>query len=67
MNFLNIIPKLSKVTFDFFGNLLQTSLIVFKSTNRPTKAKKAIIAVFSVVVLTTIAYSGINYLSEQIS
>ena len=66
LNFLNIIPKLGKVTFDFFGNLFTDVFnSIYNQQIDPQKAKKAIIAVFSVVVLTTIAYSGINYLSES--
>ena len=65
LNFLNIIPKLGKVIYEFFGNLF-TELFhgIYEQQIEPQKAKKAIIAIASVAVVATIAFSGINYLSK---
>ena len=66
LNFLNIIPKLGKVIYEFFGNLF-TELFhgIYEQQIEPQKAKKAIIAIASVAVVATIAFSGINYLSKN--
>ena len=66
LNFLNIIPKLGKVIYEFFGNLF-TELFhgIYEKQIEPQKAKKAIIAIASVAVVATIAFSGINYLSNN--
>ena len=66
LNFLNIIPKLGKVIYEFFGNLF-TELFhgIYKQQIEPQKAKKVIIAIASVAVVATIAFSGINYLSNN--
>ena len=64
LNFLNIIPKLGKVIYEFFGNLF-TDLFhgIYKQQIEPQKAKRVIIAIASVAVVTTITFSGINYFS----
>ena len=66
LNFLNIIPKLGTVIYEFFGNLL-TDLFhgIYKQQIEPQKAKTVIIAIASVAVLSTIIFSGINYLSDN--
>ena len=66
LNFLNIIPKLGKVTYEFFGNLF-TELFhgIYKQQIEPQKAKKVMIAIASVAVVATIAFSGINYFSDN--
>ena len=66
LNFLNIIPKLGSVIFEFFGNLF-TELFhgIYKQQIEPQKAKRVIIAIASVAVVATIAFSGINYFSES--
>ena len=66
LNFLNIIPKLGKVIYEFFGNLF-TELFhgIYEQQIEPQKAKKVIIAIASVAVVATIAFSGINYLSNN--
>ena len=66
LNFLNIIPKLGKVTFEFFGSLF-TDLFhgIYKQQIEPQKAKKVMIAIASVTVIATVAFSGINYLSDN--
>ena len=66
LNFLNIVPKLGSVIFEFFGNLF-TELFhgIYKQQIEPQKAKRVIIAIASVAVVATIAFSGINYFSES--
>ncbi len=66
LNFLNIIPKLGTVIYEFFGNLL-TDLFhgIYKQQFEPKKAKIVIAAIASVAVMITIAFSGINYFSEK--
>ena len=66
LNFLNIIPKLGKVIYEFFGNLF-TELFhgIYEQQIEPQKAKKVMIAIASVAVVATIAFSGINYLSDN--
>ena len=66
LNFLNIIPKLGKVIFEFFGALF-TDLFhgIYKQQIEPHKAKKVIIAIATVTIVTTIAFSGVNYFSEN--
>ena len=66
LNFLNIIPKLGKVIYEFFGNLF-TDLFhgIYEQQFEPQKAKRVIIAIVSVAVLATIAFSGINYFSSN--
>ena len=65
LNFLNIIPKLGNVIFEFFANLF-TDLFhgIYKQQFEPQKAKKVLIVISSVVVVTTIAFSGYNYFSD---
>ncbi len=64
LNFLNIIPKLGEVIYEFFKNLL-TDLFhgIYKQQFEPQKAKRVIIVIASVAVIATIAFSGINYFS----
>ena len=64
LNFLNIIPKLGKVVFEFFSNLF-TDLFhgIYNQQIEPQKAKKIIIAFASIAVIATVAFSGINYFS----
>ena len=66
LNFLNIIPKLGKVVFEFFGNLF-TDLFhgIYKQQIEPQKAKRGIIAIASVIVITSIVFSGISYFSDS--
>ena len=66
LNFLNIIPKLGKVVYEFFGDLF-TDLFhgIYKQQIEPQKAKKVIIAIASIAVIATISFSGINYFSES--
>ena len=64
LNFLNIIPKLGKVIYESFGNLF-TDLFhgIYKQQFEPQKAKKVIIALASVSIVMTVAFSGLNYFS----
>ena len=65
LNFLNIIPKLGTVIFEFFANLF-TDLFhgIYKQQIEPQKAKRVMIAIASVAVVATISFSGINYFSD---
>ena len=64
LNFLNIIPKLGKVIYVFFGNLF-TDLFhgIYTQQIQPQKAKKVIIGLAAFTVITTGIYGGINYFS----
>ncbi len=66
LNFLNIIPKLGKVVYEFFANLF-TDLFhgIYKQQIEPQKAKTVIISIASIAVVATIAFSGINYFSDN--
>ena len=65
LNFLNIIPKLGKVIYEFFGELF-TDLFngIYNQKIEPQKAKKLIITMASVTVVVTMVFSGINYFSS---
>jgi len=66
LNFLNIIPKLGRVIYEFFGSLF-TDLFhgIYKQQIEPQKAKKVMIAIASVAVIATVAFSGLNFLSDN--
>ena len=66
LNFLNIIPKLGNVVYEFFGNLF-TDLFhgIYKQQIEPQKAKRVIIVIASIAVVSTIIFSGINYLDNN--
>ncbi len=66
LNFLNIIPKLGRVIYEFFGSLF-TDLFhgIYAQQIEPQKAKKVMIAIASVAVIATVAFSGINYFSDN--
>ena len=66
LNFLNIIPKLGKVSYEFFGNLF-TDLFhgIYNQQIEPQKAKKVIIVIAAVAVVATFTFSGINYFSNN--
>jgi len=66
LNFLNIIPKLGKVIYQFFGDLF-TDLFhgIYKQQIEPQKAKRVIIAIGTVAILASVAFSGINYFSNN--
>ena len=64
LNFLNIIPKLGKVVYEFFGTLF-TDLFhgIYNQQIEPQKAKKVIFGIVGVAVISSIAFSGVSYLS----
>ena len=66
LNFLNIIPKLGRVIYEFFGDTL-TDLFheIYHQQVEPQKAKKVIVAIASVAVVITIAFSGFKYFSDN--
>ena len=66
LNFLNIIPKLGKVIYEFFGNLFTDVFHgIYKQQFEPQKAKRVIIGIASIALLSTAIISGINYLSDE--
>ena len=67
LNFLNIIPKLGKVIYEFFGNLF-TDLFhgIYNQQIEPQKAKKVIIGIVGVAVISSIAFSGVSYFSGDV-
>ena len=66
LNFLNIIPKLGKVIYEFFGNLF-TDLFhgIYEQQIEPQKAKKVIIGIASVAVILTLALSSKKFFSDN--
>ena len=68
LNFLNIIPKLGKVVYEFFGTLF-TDLFhgIYNQQIEPQKAKKVIVGIVGVAVISSIVFSGVSYLSEDIN
>ena len=66
LNFLNIIPKLGEVIYEFFKNIL-TDLFhgIYNQQIEPQKAKTVIIILASVAVIATISFSGVTYFSEN--
>ena len=64
LNFLNIIPKLGKVVYEFFGTLF-TDLFhgIYNQQIEPQKAKKVIVGIVGVALISSIAFSGFSYLS----
>ena len=66
LNFLNIIPKLGKVIYEFFGNLFTDVFHgIYKQQFEPQKAKRVIIGIASIALLSTAIISGVNYLSDE--
>ena len=61
LNFLNIIPKLGIVIYEFFGNLF-TDLFhgIYKQQLEPKKAKRVVIAIVSVAVVLTIIFPKLS-------
>ncbi len=66
LNFLNIIPKLGKVFYEFFGNLF-TDLFhgIYNQQIEPQKAKKLVVGFAAVTIVFTLVFSGINYFSDN--
>ena len=66
LNFLNIIPKLGKVIYEFFSNLFTDVFHgIYNQQFEPQKAKKVIIVIASIAVLSTAIFSSFNYLSDE--
>ena len=67
LNFLNIIPKLGRVVYEFFGDLF-TDLFhgIYKQQIEPQKAKSVIIAIAVVAVAGTIVFSSDYFSSGEI-
>ena len=62
INFLNILPKLGKAVYLFLGNIFTDVFNgIYNQQLDPKKAKNVIIGIVTVVVITTIAFSGKNY------
>ena len=66
LNFLNILPKLGRTTYVFFGEIF-TDLLngIYNQQIDPKKAKYVIIGIVAVVFTTTIIFSGINYFENN--
>ena len=66
LNFLNIIPKLGKVVYSFFGDLFtDTFNAIYNQQLDPKKARNVIIGFFAIVFLSAITISSINYFSDN--
>ncbi|MBL6786028.1 MAG: glucosaminidase domain-containing protein [Candidatus Pelagibacter bacterium] len=66
LNFLNIIPKLGKVIYEFFGKLfIDLFHGIYNQRIEPQNAKRVIIGIASVAVVSTIVFSGMNYFTSD--
>ena len=66
INFLNIIPKLGKVIYEFFSDLFVDVFHgIYNQQIEPKKAKRVMIAIASIAVVTTITFGGFNYYSNN--
>ncbi len=65
ISFLNVLPKLGKTVFDFFGNLL-TNLFhgIYEQQINKGKAGKVIIGFFIIVGVVTLIATGITTFNE---
>ena len=66
INFLNIIPKLGKTTYEFFANVF-TDLFhgIYNQQIDPKKARNVIVGIIGVIVLATVTIGGINYVKDN--
>ena len=66
LNFLNIIPKLGRVVYSFFGDLF-TDLFnsIYNQQIDPKKARNVIIGFFVIVFTTSITISAVNYFGDK--
>ena len=66
LNFLNIIPKLGLVIYEFFGDLF-TDIFnsIYNQQIEPKKARNVIIGFFVIVFATSIAISGVKYFGGE--
>ena len=66
LNFLNIIPKLGRVIYVFFGELfIDLFHGIYNQQVEPQKAKKVMAVIASVAIVATLAFSGMNYFSSN--
>ena len=66
LNFLNIIPQLGKVVYDFFGDLFTNIFnVIYNQHIDPKKARNVIIGFFVIVFATSITISAINYFGDD--
>ena len=66
INFLNILPKLGKTIYSFLGNIFTDVFNgIYNQQLDPKKAKNVIVAIVTVVVITTITFSGKNYFTNK--
>tara|TARA_B100001093_G_scaffold470894_1_gene492707 strand:- start:56 stop:1564 length:1509 start_codon:yes stop_codon:yes gene_type:complete len=66
LNFLNIIPKLGKTIYVFFGKIFTDVFHgIYNQQLDPKKAKNVIIGITSVIVITTVTFGGINYFENS--
>ncbi len=66
LNFLNIIPKLGRVIYVFFGELfIDLFHGIYNQQVEPQKAKKVMAVIASVAIVATLAFSGMNYFSSS--
>jgi len=66
LNFLNIIPKLGKVVYVFFGDLFTDIFnAIYNQQLDPKKAKNVIIGFFAIVFVSIITISTINYFGND--
>ena len=62
INFLNILPKLGKTIYSFFGNIFTDVFNgIYNQQLDPKKAKNVIVGIVAVVIITTVAFNGKNY------
>ena len=65
LNFLNIIPKLGKVVYAFFGDLFTNIFnAIYNQQIDPKKARNVIIGFFVIVFATSITISAFNYFGD---
>ena len=65
LNFLNIIPKLGKVVYAFFGDLFTNIFnAIYNQQIDPKKARNVIIGFFVIVFATSITISAVNYFGD---
>ena len=65
LNFLNIIPKLGKVIYAFFGDLFTNIFnAIYNQQIDPKKARNVIIGFFVIVFATSITISAVNYFGD---
>ena len=66
LNFLNIIPKLGKVVYAFFGDLFTNIFnAIYNQQIDPKKARNVIIGFFVIVFATSITISAVNYFGDR--